>query len=77
MVQAIAKGTKAFGNQGDAWLDWFLFPAMPDDQVRDVLEFLEIAEGYQGGPGERFQNRPTWKTGARWTLVTVRGGFDV
>lgn len=73
MPKEIAAGCR---DGGDTWTNWWVYPALTDEQVKDVIEELNLGYFY-GGPGRAFGRDPYHKTSKSYTLITQDGGLDV
>lgn len=74
-TKLIRQGSKSYGD-GDSWNNWWLFPRLSDDEVKDVMIKYDI-DRYYSGPGQTFSNRPSVRHSARYTLITQFGGYDI
>lgn len=71
-------GTKFFGKDmvEEAYVDWFLYRRLSEEEKEEVKKHLD-KNAWHSGQGNVFRNRAVSRDSLSYTLITVRGGWDV
>lgn len=76
MPKAIASGTKITSWGGDTWINWWLYPALSNKQIKQVVKELGLGYDYQY-PDQVCLTKGFHKTTKGHTLIKQFGGYDV